>query len=169
MNYNPMLDYQRNNLMAQQQLIQNQLNQLNMQSQPYQNTPSFNPRPQNQQYYIKQIGSIDEAKAFPVDPAIIYLFPDTGTGKIYLKKMNTDNGKSELYTYTPNLEGEDIVDTKDPNEMILKRLDNIEKSIGGIYESISDNTKHKTGDVKSNGSNSATNVGKNGTTKPTEV
>lgn len=172
--YNPMLDYQRNTLLAQQQMIQNQLNQLNIQNgmnQPPHQQPTFNPYPQSQQpqYFIKQIGSIDEAKAFPVDPAVIYLFPDTGSGKIYLKKMNTENGKSELYIYTPSLEGEVVVDSKDPNEVIIKRLDDIEKSIGGLYESISGNAKHEAGDVKSNRSGSATDVVKNAETKSSKV
>lgn len=172
--YNPMLDYQRNNLMAQQQLIQNQLNQLNMQNsmnQPSHQQPSFNPYPQPQQpqYFVKQMGSIDEAKAFPVDPAVIYLFPDTGTGKIYLKKMNTENGKSELYIYTPSLEGEVVVESKDPNETIIKRLDDIEKSIGGLYESISNNAKRETDDVKSNRSNATADAFENAKTKSSKV
>ena len=120
--YNPMLDYQRNQLLAQQSMIQNQLNQLNQRS--------FNPYPQSEPFQIKQVGSIEEVKGYPVDPNVMYLFPDTGTGYIYLKKLNTDNGKSEIITYRP----EDSDKHTDP---VLERLDSIDKRIGAVYESIS--------------------------------
>lgn len=128
--YNPMLDYQRNNLLAQQQMIQNQLNQMP------QSQATFNPYPQPQ-YFIKQVGSMEEVRGFPIDPNVIYLFPDTGTGKIYLKKLNTDNGKSEVYVYTPSQEGgESVVEESSSND-IIKRLDTIDERIGGLYESVS--------------------------------
>jgi len=172
--YNPMLDYQRNNLIAQQQMIQQQLNQLNMQNgmvqQPYQQ-PAFNPHPQPQQpqYFVKQMGSIDEAKAFPVEPGIFYLFPDTGTGKIYLKRMNTENGKSEMYIYSPSQEGEVEVEAKDPNEHILRELDEIKKSIGGLYESISGNARHEPSNEKSHGSDATADTSKDAKTKSSKV
>ena len=120
--YNPMLDYQRNQLLAQQSLIQNQLNQLNQRS--------FNPYSQSEPFQIRQVGSIEEVKGFPVEPNIMYLFPDTGTGYIYLKKLNTDNGKSEIITYKP----ENAETHTDP---VLTRLDSIDKHIGALNESIS--------------------------------
>ena len=88
--YNPMLDYQRNQLLAQQAMLQNQMNQ-----------PTFNPYPQPQQpqFFVKQIGSMDEARAYPVDPNVMYLFPDTGNGNIYFKRLNTENGKSEIIVF----------------------------------------------------------------------
>jgi len=164
-NYNPMFDYQRNNLLAQQQMIQNQLNQMNAQHSSF----SPYPQPQQGQYFTKQVGSIDEAKAFPIDPNVVYMFPDTGTGKIYLKKLNTDNGKSEFYVYSPSLEGETIVDKNDPNEIIIKRLDDIEKSIGGIYESISKNANVKSNHEESYRNGSETVDSKNAKGKPSEI
>lgn len=160
-NYNPMLDYQRNNLMAQQQMLQNQLNQLNNQR------ATFTPYPQqnqnNNQFFIKQVGSIDEARSYPVDPSVIYLFPDTGTGKIYLKRLNTDNGKSELFTYSPEQENASAPAVQtDPLAEIKDRLTNIETQIGGIYESVSVLNKPA-------GSNSATDARKNAKSKPAEI
>lgn len=167
MNYamnNPMLDYQRRNLMAQQQMIQAQLNQLN-------SAPTFNPHPQPQAdpFFVKQVGSIDEAKGYPVDPAVIYLFPDTGTGKIYLKRLNTDNGKSELIIYAPT-EGEKTpVEAQPTLEGIASRLESIEGKIGGIYESIFNASESRPVGGKSAGSRTTANAGKNESVKPTEV
>ena len=133
--YNPMLDYQRNNLLAQQQMIQQQLNQLNSQRQ------TFNPYPQQAEpFFIRQVGSIEEVKGFPVEPQTMYLFPDTGTGDIYLKRLNTDNGKSEIIIYKPQMADEKSSPahpghTDMPD--IEKRLGSIEKKLGEVHESIS--------------------------------
>lgn len=159
--YNPMLDYQRNQLMAYQNMLQQQQMANNQSFNPY-------PQPQQPQYFVKQVGSIDEVKGYPVDPNTIYMFPDTGTGKIYLKKLNMTNGKSELYIYTPSQEGEVVVE-KDPNEMIIKRLDEIEKSIGGIYESISSNAKHPTSREESNGGYATEDGANDAKTRPAKV
>lgn len=140
MMYNPMLDYQRNQLLAQQAMLQNQMNQ-----------PTFNPYPQPQQpqFFVKQIGSMDEARAYPVDPNVMYLFPDTGNGNIYFKRLNTENGKSEIIVYKPTQEGE-VVEAN-ASDTILKRLDSIEKSIGGLNESVSRLTTVPERNEKSNG------------------
>lgn len=139
-NYNPMLDYQRNNLMAQQQMIQQQLNQLNSQRQ------TFNPYPQQtDSFFIRQVGSIEEVKGYPVEPQMMYLFPDTGTGDIYLKRLNTDNGKSEIIIYKPQPSSEKAgpmqSDHHDVPE-IETRLSSIEKKLGEVYESISSLKTH---------------------------
>lgn len=160
MMYNPMLDYQRNQLLAQQAMLQNQMNYQSMQ-------PTFNPYPQPQQpqFFVKQIGSMDEAKAYPVDPNVIYLFPDTGNGNIYFKRLNTDNGKSEIITYKPIQEGEVVIENNS-NEGIIRRLDSIEKSIGGINESISRFTTNSRCDEKSNGNGATTVSSKDAKTRP---
>lgn len=164
MNYNPMLDYQRNNLLAQQQMIQSQLNQLNSQRQ------AFNPYPNTQQdpFFVKQVGSVDEAKGYPVDPSTIYLFPDTGTGKIYLKRLNTDNGKSELIIYSPETVQADVKST-DPMSSINERLGNIELKLGGLYESVSEITANRTVNEKSPRGNATADVGKNAGSESSEV
>lgn len=163
-NFNPMLDYQRNQLMAQQAMIQNQLNQMN-QMQPPQ--AQFSPYPQNNQpqFFVRQVGSVDEAKGFPVDPNTMYFFLDTGNGKIYMKQLNTSNGKSDFYTYTVQ---EQVTPEKqsDPMAEINQRLSSIEKIIGGLYDkSISSNA----GNAESDGDGSATNVRKNEKPKSSNV
>lgn len=163
-NFNPMLDYQRNQLMAQQAMIQNQLNQINHMNPA--NQPQFNPYPQNNQpqFFIRQVGSVDEAKGFPVDPATMYFFLDTGTGKIYMKRLNTDNGKSEFFTYSLQETSEE--NKLDPMEQINTRLTNIETIVGGLYDkSISSNA----GNEKSHGNSSETNVGKVQKSKSSDV
>lgn len=166
---NPMFDYQRNSLLAQQNSINQQLNQLQMAQNPPQQ-PTFNPYPQPQQpqYFLKQVGSIEEAKGFPVDPNMIYLFPDTGTGRIYLKKLNTENGKSELYTYSPMQDMQETAKA-DPMDEIKDRLANIEMKIGGLYESISDNAAGAERNEKPNGSIATADARKNAKPKPAEV
>lgn len=148
--YNPMLDYQRNQLLAQQSMIQNQLNQLNQRS--------FNPYPQSEPFQIKQVGSIEEVKGFPVEPSIMYLFPDTGTGYIYLKKLNTDNGKSEIITYRPE-------NSEKHTDPVIERLDSIDKHIGAVYESIS-SIKVST---EPTGSNATADAGEDAKVKPSKV
>lgn len=162
--FNPMLDYQRNQLIAQQAMIQNQLNQMN-QMQPPQ--AQFNPYPQNNQpqFFVRQVGSIDEARSFPVDPNTMYFFLDTGNGKIYMKQLNTNNGKSDFYTYIVQ---EQTTPEKqvDPISEINKRLSNIENIIGGLYDkSVSSNESN----AKSNELSSATNDGKVQKSKSSDV
>lgn len=162
--YNPMLDYQRNQLLAQQNLIQSQLNQLNQQRQ------SFNPYPvqnQSEQFFIKQVGSIEEAKSYPVDLGMIYLFPDTGTGKIYLKRLNTDNGKSELFVYSPEDVSKEGLQTEvvSKEDLLTGRLDSIEKKLGEVYESISGIKVH----AESSRHNAAADVREDAEVKPSEV
>jgi len=157
---NPMLDYQRNNLLAQQQMIQNQLNQLDSQRQ-------FNPYPKAvDPFHVKQVGSIEEAKGWPVDPGVIYLFPDTGTGDIYLKRLNTENGKSELITYKPS--DNDAALAKEVPTM-ESRLDSIERKIGEIYESISSIAKSRAADVQSVRHDAAGDVGEDAPLKSSEI
>ena len=164
-NFNPMMDYQRNQLLAQQAMIQNQLNQMNHINSV--NQPQFNPYPQNNQpqFFVRQIGSIDEARSFPVDPNTMYFFLDTGTGKIYMKRLNTDNGKSEFFTYSLQ---ESVEEKKiDPIEQINVRLTNIENIIGGIVndKSVSSNARNE----KSNGDIAETNSGKIQKSKSSDV
>lgn len=153
--YNPMLEYQRNQLLAQQAMIQNQLNQ--MQSQP-----QFNPYPQNQQpqFFVRQVGNVEEAKGFPVDPNTMYFFLDTGTGRIYMKKLNPSNGKSDFFIYEVKDSEE-----KEPDAMgqINERLTNIEKLIGGMYgKPVSDV-------AESDGSNPKPDAGENEGAESTDV
>lgn len=164
MNYNPMLDYQRNQLLAQQAMIQNQLNQMNYHQQPQ---AQFNPYPQNNQpqFFVRQVGNIEEAKSYPVDPNTMYFFLDTGNGKIYMKQLNSNNGKSDFYSYVLQ---ENIVEEKkiDPIEEIKTKLNDIQYKIGELYgKSISSISSNK----KSNGNVTETNAGQDAKTKSADV
>lgn len=79
-----------------------------------------------------------------------------------------NNGKSELYIYNPSQEG-DVKVENDPNDIIMKRLDNIERSIGGIYESISGNARNTASNEKSNRSNADANASKDAKTESTKI
>lgn len=126
--YNPLLDYQRNQLMAQQAMIQNQLNQMNMQYQPPQN-------PLQTQYFAKEVNGFEETKRIVPNPSEIYIFIDGTSGKIYLKQMNSENGRSEYISYSMDK----VERAKDPIEQINERLIRIEEKIGGRYEPVSAN------------------------------
>lgn len=126
--YNPLLDYQRNQLMAQQAMIQNQLNQMNMQYQPPQN-------PLQTQYFAKEVSGFEETKRIVPNPSEIYIFIDGTSGKIYLKQMNSENGRSEYISYSMDK----VERAKDPIEQINERLIRIEEKIGGRYEPVSAN------------------------------
>lgn len=125
---NPLLDYQRNQLMAQQAMIQNQLNQMNMQYQPPQN-------PLQTQYFAKEVNGFEETKRIVPNPSEIYIFIDGTSGKIYLKQMNSENGRSEYISYSMDK----VERAKDPIEQINERLIRIEEKIGGRYEPVSAN------------------------------
>ncbi len=126
--YNPLLDYQRNQLMAQQAMIQSQLNQMNMQYQPPQN-------PLQTQYFAKEVNGFEETKRIVPNPSEIYIFIDGTSGKIYLKQMNSENGRSEYISYSMDK----VERAKDPIEQINERLIRIEEKIGGRYEPVSAN------------------------------
>lgn len=126
--YNPMIEYQRNQLMAHQAMIQNQLNQMNMQYQPPQN-------PLQTQYFAKEVNGFEETKRIVPNPSEIYIFIDGTSGKIYLKQMNSENGRSEYISYSMDK----VERAKDPIEQINERLIRIEEKIGGRYEPVSAN------------------------------
>lgn len=126
--YNPLLDYQRNQLMAQQAMIQSQLNQMNIQYQPPQN-------PLQTQYFAKEVSGFEETKRIVPNPSEIYIFIDGTSGKIYLKQMNSENGRSEYISYSMDK----VERAKDPIEQINERLIRIEEKIGGRYEPVSAN------------------------------
>lgn len=98
------------------------------QSQPYQFPPQPIP-----QVNCRFVTSREEARAALIDGFSYNIFLDTGSGKIYLKKLN-NNGVADFITYS-------VEDTRpaDPISEINSRLTKIENYIGGHNESISDN------------------------------
>ena len=129
--YNPMIDYQRNQLLAQQAMIQQQLNQMNQQY-----APQVQQNPLQTQYFAKEVNGFDETKRVIPNPSEIYIFIDAAGGKIYLKQMNSENGRAEYLTYNLDVQVNDT--PKDPMEMINERLSRIEEKLGGMNESVSD-------------------------------
>ncbi len=94
----------------------------------------FPPQQQIQVQQMPQINSrfvtnIEEAKAAMIDPLSMNLFLDSGTGKIYLKKLS-NNGQSEFLCYSIETPKEEK--HADPVEEIKSRLSNIEKYLGEI-------------------------------------
>mgnify|MGYP007101999420 FL=1 len=86
--------------------------------------------PQQQPHIVTRfVTNMEEAKAAMIDGVSTNLFLDSGTGKIYLKKLN-NNGLSDFLVYSID---EQKLDTKtDPIEQINIRLSNIENVLGGI-------------------------------------
>ena len=80
------------------------------------------------------VTSIEEAKAAQMDFVSTNIYLDTGTGKIYLKRMGND-GKPQFLTYTLENEVQE-----NPLAEINERLSNIENFLGGLkHESVSGN------------------------------
>lgn len=108
---------------------------------PFPPQQQFNFPPQQQNHppaiHANWVTSIEEAKAAQLSDFVatnIYL--DTGSGKIYLKRMG-DNGKPQFLSYAI----ENDVTEKDPLGEINARLMNIENAIGGLRnESVQSNT-----------------------------
>ena len=153
--YNPMLEYQRNQLLAQQASIQSQLAQMNQMNQMGQ----YQVQQTQPQFFVRQVGNIEEAKGFPVDPMSTFLFVDTGSGHIYLKRLNPSNGKSDFFVYG-------VVEDKpaaDPMAQINERLARIEEIIGGR------NDKPVPVDAEPDGRNAKRTAGENARAEPADV
>lgn len=97
----------------------------------YQNAAQFNPNPaqQNPNLITRYVTNIEEAKAAMVDALGTYLFIDTASGKIYLKRMN-NNGLSDFYSYA--IEETKTEDKNDAFTEINTRLSNIENTLGDL-------------------------------------
>lgn len=161
--YNPMLDYQRNQLLAQQAAIQNQLAQLGQPSAQYQP----NPQPPAPQYFVREVASFEDVKRVPPDPCATYLFPDTTTGKIYMKRLNSDTGRSEYFVYA--LENDAESANTDPMQQMNARLERIEKILGGMNESVSENRANAEVYAEPDERSTKSNVAKNAKTKSADV
>jgi len=152
--YNPMLDYQRNRILAQQAALQQQLANLEQMNPPMYQQPmsAQNPSPQPPQtrYFTQEVASFDEAKRAVPNPGEVYVFMDGNAGKIYLKQMNTDTGRSDYLVYTLDTSGQSV--PKDPMSVIDERLRKIEDFLGGLRnESVPGNAKNGADGGESNG------------------
>ena len=85
---------------------------------------------QSPQYFVRQIGNIEEAKGFSVDPGCIYFFVDSANKRIYMKSMGSDGlSKFETYACQENSERQEKIT---PIQEINRRLAHIEDVLGGI-------------------------------------
>lgn len=164
-NYNPIQEYQRNQLLAQQAMIQQQLVQL---GQPQmQQPPQYTPQPPTPQYYVREVSGFEDVKKVPPDPCATYLFPDTSTGKIYMKRLNSDTGRSEYFVYA--IENDTESANSDPMQQLNARLERIEKILGGMNEPVSESGANAEVYAEPNGSNTKSNAAKNAKTKSANV
>ena len=129
-------------LLRQKAWIEQQLSQM---QQPYQNVPAApNNAPAQSQpsnppnFFIRAVGSIDEAKGYATDPGILYFFIDSGNGKIYHKQLN-DKAQTVFVTYVPEEPKKQAAETASI-EQIAARLEKLENLIGGNnnVQSVSD-------------------------------
>lgn len=90
------------------------------------------------------VTNIEEAKAAMIDPLSMNLFLDSGTGRIYLKRLS-NNGQSEFLCYS--VESRDETKKADPMDEIKGRLSNIERYLGEMRndKSVPDNGKSTAG------------------------
>lgn len=158
---NPFNNYQRNTL------FQPQTFGSPIQGIPYSSNPPYQ-QPHQPQFRVMPVGSVDEARANPVDPGMPCLYPDTGTGKVYLKMFNTTTGKSDLFTYVLE-ESPAEQKPQDPMQEIKTRLSGIEQKIGVLYESISGNAKSNAGNAKPDGGYATAASAENAAAEPTTV
>lgn len=118
--------------------FRNSQQQMNQQLQlPFQQQFQFPPAPQPQAPVIHAgwVTNIEEAKAAQIDFLATNVYLDTGTGKIYLKRIG-DNGKPQFISYAI----EDHGGQQDFLAEINARLSNIETFLGGLkHESVSGN------------------------------
>ncbi len=103
---------------------------------------NFPPQPQTPQVTSRFVTNIEEARAAMIDPFSCNLFLDSGSGKIYLKKLS-NNGQSEFLTYS--VEDNAQKEKRNPIDEINERLSNIENFLGGMRndKSVSGNADDK--------------------------
>ena len=88
----------------------------------------FSPQQQQPpQVSCRVVTSIDEARAAMIDPLSMSLFLDSGTGRIYLKRI-LNTGQAEFIVYS--IEQTANEKKTDPIDEIKGRLSNIEKYLG---------------------------------------
>ena len=128
---------------------------------------AYTPQPPTPQYFVREVSSFEDVKKVPPEPCATYLFPDTVTGKIYLKRLNSDTGRSEYYSYALENAGNE---NTDPMAQLNARLERIEKILGGINgQSVSENGANATDIAEPVRSNATANASKNAKAKSANV
>ena len=123
-------------LLSNQEVVMNPVNDFYFRnSQPYQPQLQFNFPQALPPINSRFVTNIEEARASQIDGISYNLYLDSGTGKIYLKKVN-NNGTADFLVYAI----EEQKAPPDPLAEINTRLTRIEEYIGGMNEPVSGNT-----------------------------
>lgn len=127
----------------------------------FQQQPDY--RPPQVLFQVKVVSSIDEARAFIINPVYTYLFVDMGTGRIYMKRMG-NNGLSDFFVYEVN---ENPTEPKSPIDELKDRIAGLESQIKELRnnESVSDDER----DAKPDGGDAGADGVSNEGTKPAAV
>ena len=120
-------DYQRNQLLAQQAMLQNQMIQ-----------QQFAPRSARKNMYsVIEVQSADEIRNFKLDSGITYIFLNENSDKIYIRQLNEKNDVVS-YAYVFMQESDD--ELADPVEKLEHRMNRIEQLLGEIANVQSQNS-----------------------------
>ncbi|MCM1223339.1 MAG: septum formation initiator family protein [Lachnospiraceae bacterium] len=127
----------------------------------FQQQPDY--RPPQVVFQVKVVSSIDEARAFIVNPVYTYLFVDMGTGRIYMKRMG-NNGLSDFFVYEVN---ENPAEPKSPIDELKDRIAELESQIKELRnnESVSDDGR----DAKPHGGDAGADAVADENAKPAAV
>lgn len=104
----------------------------------------FTPRSARKNLYsVVEVQSDEEVRCFKVEGGISYIFLNENSDKLYIRQIN-DSG--ELVTYTYRFSQDEGDSLLDPVTKLERRMENIEKMLGGI---VNVQSKNSTGnDVK---------------------
>ena len=124
-------DYQRNQLLAQQAVLQNQMIQ-----------QQFAPRSMRKNMYsVIEVQNADEIRNFKLEAGITYIFLNENSDRIYLRQINEKNEiVSYAYVFTQTNDDE----LADPVEKLENRMNRIEQLLGEIANVQSQNSNGRT-------------------------
>ncbi|MBR6079936.1 MAG: hypothetical protein IKP60_07255 [Treponema sp.] len=111
-------DYQRNQIFAQQTMGQGLT------------FPQFTPRSARKNMYsVVEVQSDDEIRNFKIESGVVYIFLNENSDRLYIRQINERN---ELVTYVYKFTQDHEDELVDPVVKLERRLENIEKLLGGI-------------------------------------
>ena len=124
-------DYQRNQLLAQQAMLQNQMIQ-----------QQFAPRSMRKNMYsVIEVQNADEIRNFKLEAGITYIFLNENSDRIYVRQLNERNEVvSYAYVFTQSNDDE----LADPVEKLENRMNRIEQLLGEIANVQSQNSNGRT-------------------------
>ena len=124
-------DYQRNQLLAQQAMLQNQMIQ-----------QQFAPRSMRKNMYsVIEVQNADEIRNFKLEAGITYIFLNENSDRIYLRQLNERN---EVVSYAYEFTQSNDDELADPVEKLENRMTRIEQLLGEIANVQSQNSNGRT-------------------------